>query len=706
MRFPFRSLHRVLPAALRLLPILVLFGVVAVWFHFVDHEAGLTAPYVWALLCLAAAAAVAVTLAAARVEAELRAQAAELARSKAHFQAAFGHAPNALLVTDVVTGRVLDANESFLRLTGAPREAVLGKTTTELGLWNDPVARERFVTALRRDRRVQAMPHRTVDTAGHVWDMLVYAELIEVEREVRLLTTLIDVSEQARAHEHEREQAEWLRFVLESAGAGTYEFDLKTNALKRSAVYDQIWGLAAPDEWTTNHVFEAIHPDDRPRVLAAHQSAGATTFAYEFRATRPDGKLMWLRTRGRTLGDERGVASRILGVTFDVTAEKEHQQTEQRLREQLLQAQKMEAIGTLAGGVAHDFNNLMAAVLAGLAVLESAPADSELTRQILGEVKGAVKRGSELTRQLLGFARRGRYNARPLDLNELVATTARLFGRTRPNVSLVVDTPAEAVTIVGDEAQVEQVVLNLLINAGQAMPTGGRLTVCLAQEAIDAAAAAGLGLAPGLHAKISVTDTGAGMDEATRARAFEPFFTTRTSGSGLGLASVFGVVKNHGGAVSVESALGQGARFTVYLPLTDRPAEARTAHAEAPVRGTETLLLIDDDDAVRSAIAAALRGCGYQVLTAASRESGLETFRLNRDRVAVAVVDVVMPGMTAAEMVDALYTIDPGARVLLVSGHGGQDEVARILERKGTAFLAKPFEIAAATRAVRSLIDR
>jgi signal transduction histidine kinase/CheY-like chemotaxis protein len=399
---------------------------------------------------------------------------------------------------------------------------------------------------------------------------------------------------------------------------------------------------------------------------------------------------------------------RLLSSFIDVTglnqARQRERENEQRMRDTLLQAQKMEAIGTLAGGVAHDFNNLMAALMGGIALVEMQCGDKHGLPEVLSEMKGAVNRGAELTRQLLGFARKGRYDARPVELNQLVASTTRMYARTRPDIQVDLEVGDEPLVVVADATQMEQVLLNLFINAGHAMPGGGRLTVRTSKFEGGLAAPAEGGAAQRAYAKLTVADTGVGMDETTRAHVFEPFFSTRESGSGLGLASVFGVVKNHGGAVSVESALGKGATFTVLLPLTERVPEPQPQVTDRPLEGTETLLLVDDDEAVRATLAAALRACGHEVLTAKNRDEGLEIYRREHARIAAILLDVVMPGMSARSFAAAVFGIDPLARILIVSGHGAQDEIAELLESSRVAFLGKPFDLSTLTRKLREMI--
>jgi signal transduction histidine kinase len=368
------------------------------------------------------------------------------------------------------------------------------------------------------------------------------------------------------------------------------------------------------------------------------------------------------------------------------------------LQAELWQAQKMEALGTLAGGVAHDFNNILGGVLGGLSLLENELGDaaSAPQREYLREMKALVKRGAELTRELLGVARRGKYDVRPVDLAQAAQATATLFGRTRRDVTLEFDFPAALDAALVDYRQFEQILLNLLVNAGQAMPDGGRITLRAANVTLDAAAAAQKGVKPGRYVTLVVADTGCGMDAATQARVFEPFFTTKPpgQGTGLGLASAYGILKNHGGCISVESAPGRGAVFTLCFPATDPVGETEAAPAAAPAHvAGGTILVIDDDVHVLRTCAQMLRRLGYETLTAASGREGIWLVRTHHERLSLVILDLVMPEMSGAAAYHEIRGLAPELKVLIASGFSNEGQAQELLARGCVGFLQKPFDL-------------
>ncbi|NTV52032.1 MAG: response regulator, partial [Candidatus Firestonebacteria bacterium] len=400
------------------------------------------------------------------------------------------------------------------------------------------------------------------------------------------------------------------------------------------------------------------------------------------------------------VGVATGLECRI--VATDITECKRTEQERTRLQLQLAQAQKLEAIGTLAGGIAHDFNNLLAGILGGLSLLDLELGETGKPHAAILEMQSLVERGADLTKQLLGFARQGKYHVRPLNLAREIQQTSTVFGRVHKHLVIALELAPNLHAVLMDQTQLTQVLLNLLVNAGQAMPEGGRLLI-RAEDALPGAqdtppVAAGF-------VKLMVADTGSGMDAATQARIFEPFFTTKGpgQGTGLGLASVYGIVKSHGGAIGVESKPGQGTTFTLFLPATDQPvAEEKTPAAIQ--RGTGTILVVDDETSIVSVFARLLQKMGYSVLTAPGGEQALEIVRQRGKQVSLVILDLNMPGFNGRQTYDALQAIVPGLKVLLASGFSLDHQAQEILARGGNGFLQKPFNAATLSAKLREIL--
>ncbi|MBR9982670.1 MAG: response regulator, partial [Desulfatitalea sp.] len=377
------------------------------------------------------------------------------------------------------------------------------------------------------------------------------------------------------------------------------------------------------------------------------------------------------------------------------------------LQAQLLKAKKMEAIGTLAGGIAHDFNNLMMGIQGNASLLRlELDAHPELAER-LEMIEAFVQSGAHLTRQLLGFARMGKYEVRSTDINALVRTSAEMFARTRKELHVRCNCQAEVWPVQVDRGQIEQVLLNLFINAWQSMPDGGSITIDTRNEVLDDGYSAAHGLSPGRYVRISVTDTGSGIDPAIRERIFDPFFSTKTRqrGTGLGLASAYGIIQNHGGLINVYSEPGHGSTFNIYLQASDQAPVALESPREDMLTGSETLLLVDDEPHIVSITQRMLAKLGYQVFTAEGGEAALEVVRKHRAGIDLVILDMIMPDMGGGETFDHLRRIDPEIKVLLASGYSINGEASEILARGCNGFLQKPFNLTVLSREVRRVLD-
>jgi two-component system cell cycle sensor histidine kinase/response regulator CckA len=379
-----------------------------------------------------------------------------------------------------------------------------------------------------------------------------------------------------------------------------------------------------------------------------------------------------------------------------------------QLEAQLLQAQKMEAIGALAGGIAHDFNNILTVIQgnAQLMSMDLDPANShyELVKDIVGRVKVA----SNLTQQLLGFARGGKYEVKSFNVNDVVRESATAFGRTKKEISVHLKLQEDLPAIEADRGQIEQILMNLYVNAGQAMPDGGDLYLETSLVTSKETQGNPFRIESGRHVLFSISDTGVGMDKETRERIFEPFFTTkaRGRGTGLGLASVYGIIKNHHGYVDVESEKNQGSTFRIYLPVSKKAAERPVKAADQIIKGTETILLVDDEDPVLKLGVRVLNRLGYTVLEAKSGHEAVDIYKTNSDKIVLVVLDMIMPDMSGGKTYDLLRQINPDIKALLSSGYSVDSRVTAILERGCNGFIQKPFDMETLSYKIREILEQ
>jgi PAS domain S-box-containing protein len=404
--------------------------------------------------------------------------------------------------------------------------------------------------------------------------------------------------------------------------------------------------------------------------------------------------------------DEKGCVLKLAIYSRDITEEKESEEERKKLTKQLQQAQKMEAIGTLAGGIAHDFNNLLMAIQGNvsLALFDMEPSHPQ--HRILANIEKLVRSGADLTSKLLGYARKGKYESRPMGLNELVRETSETFGRMRKDISIFRDLSEDLKNVVADKGQIEQVLLNLFVNAADAMPTGGKLILKTRNVTHQHIPAKGYTVKPGGYVMLTVTDTGVGMDKEVITRIFDPFFTTKKMGrgTGLGLASAYGIVKSHNGYIDVTSEKDQGSVFYIYLPASEQRPQAAPGPGRRPEGGIGTILLVDDEESVLEVTAQMIERLGYTVLRARSGREAVERFRESSDRVSLVILDMIMPEMGGGEVFDELKRINRHVKVLLASGFSLQGQAREIMNRGCIGFIQKPFTLEDLSFKLRSVL--
>ncbi|MBX3277583.1 MAG: response regulator [Acidobacteria bacterium] len=513
------------------------------------------------------------------------------------------------------------------------------------------------------------------------------------------------------AEEALRTSEERLQMALSASGMGTWEWEIRADHTRWSDQVAIILGIDTDLREGPIQVFlDAVHPEDLLPVQRAFETALrnpelSDRYEVEFRL-RPAGvETRWAHIKGKIFRDETGRPVRLLGTMVDITSR--HQ-----LEQQLLHVQKMEAVGRLAGGIAHDFNNLLTVINGYGDLLRQSVEPNGMVAGMIEEICKAGERSAKLTRQLLAYSRRSVLAPVVLDLNLLILELEKMLRRLiSEDIDLTVKLDAALDRVKADPGQLEQVIVNLVVNARDAMSSGGALTIETEMVELDALSARERGeFAPGRYVVMTVADTGCGMDEDTLARIFEPFFTTKPkgSGTGLGLSMVFGIVKQSEGQIEVESRVNRGTRFRVYLPSANEnlPVASGQAASDGVPRGSETILLAEDEPSVRQLAGATLNEYGYTVLEAPDGGAALSAAAAHAGPVHLLVTDLIMPQMSGGELVRRLRERHPAIKVLFVSGYS-DEEISRstgeVLREAG--FLQKPFTPATLARKVREILD-
>jgi PAS domain S-box-containing protein len=443
-----------------------------------------------------------------------------------------------------------------------------------------------------------------------------------------------------------------------------------------------------------------IHPEDRDTIVERHRKrlkGLKSPHNYSFRLIGKDGREKWVEINTVRVNWKGQPAT--LNFLRDITLQR-------KLEQQLQLSQKMEAVGTLAGGIAHDFNNLLMGIQGRTSLMLMETDRVHPFYEHLKETENYVMRAAELTKQLLGFARGGKYEVRPTDLNDLVSQSSGMFGRTKKEITIKSKYHDQLYSVEVDRSQIDQVLLNIYVNAWQAMPEGGVLYIQTANVELDENFVKAYGIRSGKYAAISISDTGIGMDEQVAKRVFDPFFTTKEKdrGTGLGLASAYGIIKNHDGIITVDSKKGMGATFTVYLPASDKSI-AEGAPVEPEIfTGSETILLVDDEKLIIDVGIEMLKRMGYRVITASDGKQAVEIYRQNRETIALVILDMIMPQISGGEIFDQLKEIDSDVKVLLSSGYSVDGQATEILNRGCDGFIQKPFRVDELSKRIRSIL--
>ena len=626
-----------------------------------------------------------------------------LRRSEDRFKTVFNQAASGMALIGL-DGRYLRINAALGKMLGYTEEELLQRTWKDITHPDDIAASTAMAQTVLGGKNTQPMEKRYIHKAGHIVHVLLNLSVIydDARSPLYLIAQFQDITQIKETQAALKERQERYRNVFEADLSGVYVAAPNGRLLMCNQVFARILGFENADAVIGTHMIDYYNnPEQRPMLLA-RLIQKQTIQQVELEMVRKDGAVIQCLLNASGRFNEQGDLIEILGYLMDVTQMKS-------LEAQLLHAQKMESIGTMAGGVAHDFNNLLMGIMGYTSLLLSQSNEKHPQYHRLKNIEALVQSGADLTRQLLGFAKGGKYEVRTTDLNKLISRSAAIFARTTKEVQVFTDLAQNLWLVEADRSQLDQVLFNLYLNARQAMEDGGRIQIRTSNYVMDEASAGLYGISPGNYVEIRVTDNGRGMDAATQQRIFDPFFTTkeRGRGTGLGLASAYGIIKNHGGVISVKSAPRTGTRFSILLPASkSRHVDTPPKPIERPTGGTETILLVDDEEGVLDAVGSMLRHLGYQVITAPGGKQAVDIFTRKHSSIDLVVLDLIMPDIGGKEAFNALKAIDPHVKVLLSSGYSADGQPGEIIKSGCLGFIQKPFTMSQLSRKLNEALKR
>ncbi len=584
---------------------------------------------------------------------------------------------------------------------GCRQEEMFGKRVEELFPPEISKRQGQNIRKVFEHGRALTLEHQTVFPRRELW---LDTRLIPLRNETGEVYSVLgvsrDITERKRVEETLRASEEKYRNLVENATEAI--FIVQDEKIKFPNPRTLSLSGYSAEELSKIPITQLLHPDEREAVLDRYRRRmrgeeipGIQTY----RVLNKANEELWAQFNSVPITWEGRPAT--LNFVRDMTREK-------KLEAQFQTAQKMEAVGTLAGGIAHDFNNLLMGIQGVVSLMLFDLDPSHPHYESLKKIEAQVKNGANLSGQLLAFAQRGRVEVKPSDVNKIIRQTSNMFQRTKREINIRRKYQEGIWAIEVDRGQIEQVLMNLYVNAWQAMPEGGTLYLESRNVILDRDSVMPSSAAPGKYVRISVRDTGIGMDKKTQQRIFDPFFTTKEMGrgTGLGLASVYGIIKNHGGFIDVYSEIGQGTTFNLYLPASDKPVPEEKRLSGEILNGTEMVLLVDDEETITEIMEKALTLTGYKVMLARGGEEAIDLYKKNQNRIDLVVLDMIMPGMNGGKVFDRLREMNPGLKVILSSGYSIDGEASQIMARGCNGFIQKPFGIKELSQKIREVLGK
>ncbi len=630
--------------------------------------------------------------------------------------------PDAAFVIDL-EGRVIAWNRAIEHLTGVLRKDILGKANYEYAvpfygerrpvlvdlvlLPNSEYEKDIYQNALRSGDVINGEVYVSGAYRGKGAYLLVSASTLHdsAGNIIGAIESIRDISDIKRSENALRESEEKYRHLVEKSQSIIMGLDLDGNITFINRFAEQFFGYSRQEIIGKNVVGTIVpltkNTERNFKLLFGDINRDPEKFtSNEDENICRDGRRVWIAWTTAAVRDPNGEIIEVLCIGNDITERK-------RLETQLIQAQKLEAVGTLAGGLAHDFNNLLMAIQgnASLMLLDMGPDHPHFER--LKQIEENVQSAVSLTSQLLAFARKGRYELKTVNINDLLDKTAGMFWRTRKEITIEKRFSADLWAADVNPGQIEQAVMSLYLNASQAMPGGGALYLETSNLSLSETNAKSHNLEPGRYVKVSITDTGMGMDEQTRRRVFEPFFTTKGMGrgTGLGLAIVYGIILSHGGIINVHSEPGQGTTFNIYLPSSDKAVAVPKPATPELVTGRETILLVDDEEMILDLNRELFEKLGYRIFTASSGSEAVKIYTEKKNEIDLIIMDMIMPQMHGLELYEKFKSMNPAVKVILSSGYSLNGQARKIMDKGCDGFIQKPFRLSEISRKVREVIQ-
>ena len=635
---------------------------------------------------------------------------AQLEKKELYYRTLFENTGTGIIEVEEDTTITL-ANEKFASGLGYSRQEIERKMK-----WTDLVPKEDLELMLKQHQQRRKEPEKVASSyefrfknkEGNLKNYLLFISMIPGTK--RSIISFFDITQRKEAIEQLKISEEKYRTIFENIKDVFYQTDRAGIITEMSPSIEKYSGFKR-EELIGKSVLEVYYDSsDRENLIKALVEKG-TVIDFELRLKTKNNKLLVCSTTSHMIYDENGNLSGFEGILRDITERKEAEIEKLRIENELFRIQKMEVIGTLAGGIAHNFNNILMEIMGYTSLILSKKDFSHPDFEYLKNIERSVKYATELTRNLLGFARGGKYEVRPTNLNSIIQNEIKVFSQTRKDVVIHGKYTESIHMIDADQGQLRQVFLNLFINAWQAMPGGGKIYVSTENVVLRENDIFVYDLPPGKYVKVSVTDTGTGIDKKNLDHIFTPFFSTKDSeeGTGLGLASVYGIVTNHGGIIKVYSEKEKGTTFDIFLPASKseiQPLSQQEMSSDDLIMGEGTILLVDDEKSILDLCEKLLNRIGYKTIKCDSGIKAVETYMHMAGNISMVLLDMTMPAMSGGETYDRLKEINPDVLVLLASGYAINEEAQEILNRGCSGFIQKPFTITELSKRIYETLNQ